>query len=201
MHVEFLVEESSAEAALSELLPKIIGPDATWKIHAHQGKKDLLKKLPDRLRGYAKWLPQECIVLVLIDRDRDDCHVLKQCLNQTASLSGLSTSRSTGVQVINRIAVEELESWFLGDIEALRAAFPRIPATLDHKAAYRDPDAIQGGTWEALQRVLRRAGYIDEGLAKIAAARTISKHMDPSRNQSKSFQVFRDALRQALATH
>ena len=39
------------------------------------------------------------------------------------------------------------------------------------------------------------AKYHPGGLEKIRAAREISNHMDPDRNRSRSFQVFRDALR------
>lgn len=49
-------------------------------------------------------------------------------------------------QVVNRIAVEELEAWFFGDWSALQAAYPRVPATIPQKARFRDPDAIVGGT-------------------------------------------------------
>lgn len=203
MHVEILVEERSAAVALSELLPKIIGQKATWMVHDHQGKKDLLKKLPERLRGYSRWLPSDCVIVVLIDADQQDCRALKAKLAADAEITGLrvsANSRSGGKrQVINRIAVEELEAWFLGDVDALRAAFPRIPPTIANQAKYRNPDAIKGGTWEALERVLQRAGYADAGLAKIATARTIAQYMEPHRNRSKSFQVFRDALEQVVA--
>ena len=53
MHIEFLVEERSAEAALQNLLPRIFGSVATFTIHPYQGKPDLLKKLPIRLKGYS----------------------------------------------------------------------------------------------------------------------------------------------------
>ncbi|MCL6549006.1 MAG: hypothetical protein K6T30_08855 [Alicyclobacillus sp.] len=33
MHLEFLVEELSAKLALEQLVPKIIGPEHTFKIH------------------------------------------------------------------------------------------------------------------------------------------------------------------------
>ncbi len=90
--------------------------------------------------------------------------------------------------------VEELEAWYFGDIEALRTAYPRLPASLGAKATFRNPDAIAGGTWEALDRELKRAGY-REGLAKFAAAQAIAPHLDPERNRSRSFQVFRDGVR------
>jgi hypothetical protein len=197
-HIELLVEEPSAEAALSELLPKIIGDRATWTIHPHQGKKDLLTKLPSRLKGYASWLPQDASIVVLIDEDRENCRRLKQRLEKAAVDARLSTSnaRSRGgrIQVVNRIAVEELEAWFFGDVEALMQAYPRIPATLSQKSRYRDPDAILGGTWEALERVLQKAGYFKGGLPKIEAARSIARKMNPQHNRSRSFCCFRDSL-------
>ena len=59
---------------------------------------------------------------------------------------------------------------------------------------YRDPDAIRGGTWEALERELKRVGYFKGGLGKIEAAKAISAQMDPERNISNSFQVFMKGL-------
>ncbi|MEW6267516.1 MAG: DUF4276 family protein [Thermodesulfobacteriota bacterium] len=198
MHVEFLLEETSAEEALKAILPKILGLNNTWTIHAHQGKRDLLAKLENRLKGYSRWLPEDSVIVVLIDEDRRDCLALKQRLENTALVAGLGTSSHHGrrdrIQVVNRIAVEELEAWFFGDMEALLTAYPRIFRRLDREAPYRDPDAIRGGTWEALARVLKRAGYLRESLSKIEVARTVSRHMDPRRNKSRSFCCFRDAL-------
>jgi hypothetical protein len=57
------------------------------------------------------------------------------------------------------LAIEELEAWFFGDMDAVRALYPRVPETLEQRAGFRDPDAIRGGTWEALERILQRAGY------------------------------------------
>src|SRR5205085_3392295 len=67
--VEFLVEEPSTEAALDHLLPKILGVDLAFRIYPHQGKRDLLKKLPSRLRGYRRWLPEDWGIVILIDAD------------------------------------------------------------------------------------------------------------------------------------
>lgn len=35
MHIEFLVEEPSAEAALQNLIPTILGQDVSYEIHPH----------------------------------------------------------------------------------------------------------------------------------------------------------------------
>jgi len=193
-HVYFFVEEPSMEAFLREMLPRILG-DVPFAIHAFQCKTELLNRLPDRLRGYANWLPENYRVVVVVDCDNDDCRELKQRLEQCAIKVGLAT-RSSRKQdhftVINRIVVEELESWYFGDWQAVHAAYPRVSPTAPPKA--RDPDSITGGTWEAFQQVLQNAGYFRTGLRKIEAARAIAPHLDPERNRSHSFQVLYQVL-------
>ena len=202
MHLEFLVEEESAELALRNFLPRIIGDAASFDIHAFQGKSNLLGKLRQRLRGYRAWLPPDYRIVVIVDEDRQDCRQVKQELEEAAHQAGLVTRTSApqrgAFQVFNRIAIEELEAWFFGDPEALVAAYPRVPPTIGSKSKYRNPDAIKGGTWEVLERVLQRAGYYPGGLPKREVARNISAHMQPERNTSRSFQVLRQALVQIL---
>lgn len=127
-------------------------------------------------------------------------------MEQIARQSGFATKTAPGdngvFQVINRIAVEELEAWFFGDVPALRRAFPRIPETLAQQSRYRDPDAISNGTWQALARLLVSYNYYSssESVPKIAVARQISAHMQPDHNRSRSFQVFHEALRFLLTS-
>ena len=180
------------EAALRLIVPAIIG-DLSFEVYPHQCKQDLVDKLPSRLRGYAAWLPEDWLVMVIVDRDDDPCRNLKTQLEVTAGQAGLRTrSRAAGepVQVVKRLAIEQLEAWFFGDWDAVRRAYPRVNAHIPSKQGYRDPDAIAGGTWEALERILQRGGYFRTGLRKIELARNIAQHMDPRRNRSRSFQVF-----------
>jgi hypothetical protein len=204
MHLEFLVEERSAEAALIHILAKILPPDCRYDIRVFQGKQDLLEKLPVRLRAYASTMTPDDRLIILVDEDRQDCHALKARLEQAAHYAGLITRSQVlpgmPCQVLNRIAIEELEAWFFGDVLALRQAYPRLPEGLARKAGSRNPDAISGGTWEALQRTLQKAGYFPGGLAKIEVARQVAAYMDPDRNTSRSFQVFRDSLRAMVAS-
>lgn len=200
-HLEVMVEEPSTEAAFVLLLPKM-APGVSFKVHPHQGKADLLEKLPSRLRGYASWLPPDWRILVVVDRDDDDCEARKTELERMAAEAGLvtrSASRSAQYSVLNRLAIEELEAWYFGDWEAVRSAYPRIPATIPAKAKYRAPDAITGGTWEAFERVLQAGGYFSGGLRKIEAARTVAREMVPARNTSPSFGALRDALSELSA--
>jgi hypothetical protein len=196
-HFEILAEEPSMEAFLAELLPRLLG-DKSFMIHAYQGKADLLGKLQSRLRGYAKWLPENARIVVLIDRDDDDCTALKARLERDALDAGLAT-RSTGLsgaiwRVVNRIAIEELEAWFFGEWGSVRQTYPRVPVTVPNKAAYRNCEAILGGTWEALERILKRAGYFSGGLRKVEMARQIGTIFNYSACISPSFIAFRDVI-------
>jgi len=196
------VEEPSMEAALELLLPKLLG-DVEFQIIRFQCKDDLLKRTPERLKGYSSWLPEGWRILILVDRDDDDCAALKAELENMATAAGLLTKTNAGhgqrFQVINRIAIEELEAWFFGDWVAVQAAYPRVPATIPQKAGFRDPDAIAGGTWEAMERVLKKAGYFSTGLRKQELARSVAGHMDIQRNRSRSFQAFSSAVVAAMA--
>ncbi|MCC6156672.1 MAG: DUF4276 family protein [Deltaproteobacteria bacterium] len=200
-HIEFLVEELSMEAALRLLLPKVIG-NRSFDVHPFSGKADLLARLPNRLRGYAKWIPNTWRIVVLVDRDSGDCRDLKTRLEKMASDAKLPTRsnpRKGRYTVVNRLAIEELEAWYFGDWEAVRAAFPRVPKSIPAAAKYRDPDAVTGGTWEAFESVLQKVGYHESGLRKIEAARDIAENMVPERNRSRSFQVLRQALLEMAA--
>ena len=197
MQIEFLLEERSAEVALEIILLKILPKDVEVNFHVFEGKQDLLGKLPNLLKGYKPWIPNNWRIMVVIDKDRGDCFQLKAQLEEVAHNAGFVTKSSAisagDFQVVNRLAIEELEAWFFGDIEALRNAYPRVSRNLQDQARY--PDAITGGPYEALERLLRRLNYHREGLAKTTVAQNIAPHMAPSRNLSRSFQVFVEGLK------
>ena len=133
-----IVEEESAEAALLLILPKLL-PESSFQIVRFQGKQDLLRNLLARLRGFKTWLPENWKILVLVDRDRDRCEDLKQQLESIAQQAGLiSKSRAEAdrrFQIVNRIVIEEFESWFFGDWKAVLQVYPRVPSTIPAKAA------------------------------------------------------------------
>ena len=202
VHVELLVEELSMEAFLRALLPRLLPQDRTFEVHAFQGKSDLLGKLADRLRGYARWLPEDWRIVVVVDRDDDDCLQLKRRLEDIARQADLRTRTSAGGapwQLVNRIAIEELEAWYFGDWEAVRTAYPRIPSSIPNQQKYRDPDHIAGGTWEAFERVMQQRGYFKEGLRKIEAARALGGLIDAQRSRSPSFRHFQQAVLEAVS--
>ena len=196
-HLEVLTEEPSMAALLETLLPRLLPVGATFAIHSFGSKPILLNNLRNRLRGYSRWLPDDHRIVVVVDRDGDDCRKLKTQLESVSRRSGLVTrscAEGGRWQVVNRVAVEELEAWYFGDWEAVREAYPRTSRNIPSKASYRDPDAIRGGTCEAFERIMQRHGYFKAGLRKVEAARAIAKFMNPMRNRSDSFAKFRDAV-------
>jgi hypothetical protein len=200
-HLEILVEEPSMEAFLGELLPRLLGERASFTLHPHRGKNDLLTKLRPRLLGYAAWLPESWRIVVVLDRDDDNCDRLKQQMEETANGAGLRTASAVGAgpwRIANRIAIEELEAWYFGDWCAVRECYPGVSATVPMQVGCQDPDAIAGGTWEALERILQRAGHFRSGLRKLELARAIGRRIEAARNSSHSFQVFHETVLNAV---
>ncbi|MEO5353998.1 MAG: DUF4276 family protein [Magnetococcus sp. XQGC-1] len=198
------VEEPSMEATLESLLPRLINGRAERKIINHGSKSQLLKNMPERLQGYRNMArSMDLGILVLVDRDIGDCVELKKTLERMAEKIGLSTKSNPAPDglflVVNRVVVEELEAWFLGDVAAIRAAYPRIPESLAKKQGFRDPDGIKGGTWEALHREMKKAGYCNDRFPKLGVARNIAPHMDTEVNNSASFRIFRRGLEALLS--
>ena len=121
------------KAALDGLLPALIGPPPAFEVYNYGSKQQLLAKLPDRLRGYAGRLRsgEDLRVVVLVDRDEQDCLDLKRALEATAATAGLRTRTAArqhgfaGFEALTRVVCEELESWYFGDPAAVRAAYAR----------------------------------------------------------------------------
>lgn len=202
-HFEILVEEPSMKALLEEILPKMLD-DSSFEIRVFNGKPALLRELPHRLKGYAamKKSMQSLRVVVLIDRDQEDCRKLRERIDQVGSAAGLnpsSLSQDVKGDLVAVVVCEELEAWYFGDVGALRKCYPRLPDQLGNRRAYRDTDHIRGGTAEALERVLQSHGYFLGGLAKMNLSRDVAPHMNIDENRSKSFNYFRRSLAYALS--
>lgn len=197
-HLEVLVEESSMQEALKHLLPRIVGTSVSCAYFNFRSKDRLLRKLPARLAGYRSWITAAgAAVLVVLDRDNDDCSALKARLDQLALDAGLSVCTVSGGrrgEVLNRIAVEELESWFFGDVPALHAAYPRVSADLGEQQGFRDPDGMSR-TWEQMERILQAKGYHPGRLMKSALANDVAPRMNLAENRSGSFRTFVSGVR------
>ncbi|MBF9221945.1 DUF4276 family protein [Hymenobacter ruricola] len=199
MHVEFLLEEPSAEAALHQLLPRLLPPGDTWRCVPHRGKDALLLRLPSLLKTYASRIPHEPELRVVILMDADsDCRKVKKKLEDLVGAAHLLTKTTAGpnqpFRVLTRLAVAELEAWFLGDRQAIQTAYSRVRSH-HFKGLNRDPDAIVD-TWETLHKVLREGGYYVNKYLKIEVAERIAEQLstDLARNTSASFRYFCEGL-------
>lgn len=88
-HLDFIVEEPSMEAFLCGLLPNMLSMQLTFNVYPHQCKDDLIKSLPTRLLGYSAWLPDSRRIVVVLDRDDDECSHLKVEIEKIVEKAGL----------------------------------------------------------------------------------------------------------------
>ncbi|MDE0631426.1 MAG: DUF4276 family protein [Caldilineaceae bacterium] len=209
MHFEILVEDQSGKKALDVLIPKIIAGSHTFKIinfrgighipknltsSTHIRTRLLLNQLPALLRGYGKtYANSPAAVIVVCDLDNNCLKTFRQDL--FAVLHACNPKPDTRFC----IAIEEGEAWLLGDIPAIKAAYPQAnDAVLN---GYIN-DSICG-TWEVLAdavfpggaKALAGRGWQAVGRAKSVWATRISPSMDVENNASPSFQYFRKKLR------
>lgn len=196
-HFEILVEEPSMEAFLYAFLPSVLPQEANFSIYTYSGKHDLLKKLPARLQGYSQWIPNNYGIVVILDRDDDDCTILKDIIedhfrdNQIITRASAAGGRYNG---LSRIAIEELEAWYFGNWPAVCRSYTSLPTGTDAKAKYRNSDEITGGTWEAFERECKKHGLFVSGLRKVEAAREIGSQVDFRENKSPSLQKLVNGL-------
>ncbi len=79
--IVFLLEKSSIKNVLEELLPKLIPPEISYICISHQGKQDLAKSIPIKLKAFKKSSPNTKFIIVH-DQDSHDCQKLKKDLGE-----------------------------------------------------------------------------------------------------------------------
>ena len=214
MHFEVLVEDRSGKAALDILIPKIIGDRHTFKVipyrgigriprnltsHADASRRQLLAQLPRLLRGYGKTFSEypsnyPAAVILVCDLDDKCLRTFRQAL--FAVLNGCHPKPETRFC----IAIEEVEAWLLGDIPAIRTAYPG--AVINLLKRYEN-DSICG-TWELLADAvcnggsseLKNKGWQAVGREKSSWSKNIAPLMDVDNNASPSFRYFQRKLRE-----
>jgi hypothetical protein len=179
INLVFLLEEPSAADFLKGLLPRLLLSRITPHYLVFQGKQDLEKQLVRKLKG---WLLPNSHFLVMRDQDSGDCFVIKERLLRLCAEAGKSN-------VIVRIACRELEAFFLGDWDAIAAAFerPELKAQTG-KAKYRNPDLLSSPSAE-LSKIIT-------GYQKCDGASRIAPLLNLQSNRSQSFSVLITALKE-----
>ncbi|MBF0621368.1 MAG: DUF4276 family protein [Magnetococcales bacterium] len=182
MELVFLLEEPSAKEMLKGVLPRFVPEDVRIRYLVFEGKQDLAKKMPRRLKA---WQSQDARFVVLQDRDGADCYQLK---NKLVDLC--KQANKTGVLI--RIACRELESWYLGDLKAVEKGMAiNGLSKMQNKRKYRTPDRL-GNPVQELTRIATE-------YQKIAGSRAIGPHMDLENNCSTSFNTFVSGVRRVIA--
>ena len=214
MHFEVLVEDQSGKAMLEILIPKIIGDQDTFKVIDYRGigriprnlakgvdvtKRLLLNKLPGLLRAYGKtfasYSANDYPAAVVVVCDLDD-----RCLkNFREELFAVLDTCDPKPETRFCIAIEEGEAWLLGDIPAVKAAYPNARDNVLN--CYKNDSICR--TWELLADAVYRGGsnqLKDEGWQAVGReksnwSKTIAPHMDVENNASPSFRYFREKVR------
>lgn len=212
MHFEILAEDQSGKKTLEILIPKIVGDKHTFKVHSYKGigripknlggntnasKRILLDQLPKLLRGYGNTFSNysdEYSTAVILVCDLDDKCLVKFKKELCEILDACSPKPETRFC----IAIEEGEAWFLGDIPALKKAYPRAKDTVLNN--YKNDSVC--GTWEKLAdavfpggaKGLSGKGWQAIGAEKSAWAEKITPYMNVSKNVSPSFNYFRNKI-------
>lgn len=215
MRIEILSEDKSSTAVLQSIMDQLLAKRHSRHqvfIRPHRGKgfypvnfwkkparytSGLMDLLPAKVRAYAEiYDPAELILVVVMDSDNEDPDRVYRRLEKILLDFGGSLAYVIG------ISVEETESWLLADAQAIRQAYPQADLLLLKRY---EQDSIVG-TWEFLAAVIYgqeadriiSIGYPAVGQYKHEWAKQISPYLEIDRNQSPSFQRFRNHLERVL---
>lgn len=178
----FLLEEPSMKSLLEGLLPRWF---PGWQAGQHflcvphQGKSDLDTSVPRKLRAWQ--FPGDRFVVVR-DNDNAECQALKRRLLQLCADNGRPDS-------LVRLVCQELEAWYLGDLQATAQAFdaPKLDSPA-HRKKFNDPDSWQKPSVE----LTRLAPAFQKG----SGARRMGQFLrDSTHNRSTSYRHFEAGVR------
>lgn len=176
------LEEPSACEMLKSLLPRLLPSDLSFRCVVFEGKQDLEKRLPGKLRG---WKAPDTHFVVLRDKDNGDCMLVKDKLTRICLSEGKP-------ETLVRVACHELESWYLGDLVAVEKGLGIDGlARYQGRAKYRSPDRLAN----PVQELQRLTGNRHQ---KVSGSRRIGPHLSLTSNASHSFSIFVSGIRKVI---
>jgi len=180
--VIFLLEEPSMKTFLEVLLAKVF-PSSHYKLIPHEGKSDLERSIPRKIRGMQA--VATAFVIVRNQHSVTDCRSLKSQL--------LELAQGGAAEVIVRIVCRELESWLLGELSAIEHSL-EVPGLTKQatRRKFRNPDQLVNAQ-EELAKLCPR-------YSKTHGARAVAAQFDPAKCCSRSFQVFFESALRLLRT-
>ena len=184
MKLVFLVEERSMADLLEHLLPRLF-PDIPFQCIPHEGKRDLAKSVPRKLRA---WREPGVHFVVMRDQNGADCRQVKAQLVELCQRAGRD-------DVLVRVVCRELEAWYIGEPEALVRAFPhageRVRREL-RRRRFRNSDEVVNPSAAVAE--------IIHDFQKRRGARRLGEFLSRD-NRSRSFQVFVEGVEGLVGTH
>lgn len=208
MYFEVLVEGGADVPAVKSVFERKFGFEEGqgFRIHPHKGKgrlptnpsqrpdikhRGLLDQLPAKLRGMS-WMGDDYCLVVLVDADDENCVELKQSL-----LDLYENLHKKPKNVLFRIAVEEVESWFIADTAAVKKAYPSADV---NKLRGIAPDSVIGA-WERLAESLGKKPNQCRGADKHEWAESISPYLDLDTPSSPSLKAFVTGISRCVGEH
>ncbi len=208
MHFEIYVEDASGKKVLDLLVPMVIGSEHSFKVYPYKGighipanmsdpkdaaKRILLHNLPKILKGLGKTFKNygnsyNAAAVIVCDLD-------KKCFKQfRQELFNILDVCDPKPMTVFCIAIEEMEAWFLGDINAIKRAYPKAKTNI--LVSYENDSICD--TWEKLADAvysggatkLLGKGWQTVGREKSVWAEKITPHLNINDNKSQSFQYF-----------
>ena len=176
----FLLEEESAKNMLEGIVPRLVPEGVHVQYMTFSGKQDLEKQMERKIR---LWMEPDSRFIILRDQDSGNCLDIK------ARLLDIVQNTGKADVCLVRIACHELESFFLGDLEAVGQAL-NIPSISkkQNKNPYRRPDSIVNAAEELKKLTGNR-------YSKLAGSRAIGPCLSLNgSNRSHSFGVLVDAI-------
>lgn len=182
--IVFLLEEESVKAMLEEIVPKI-NPNLELYYINFKGKQKFKKRFVNKIKYFYNDPNKNTTFIVLLDKDSSDCKQLKNKLQEKLN-SGIGQRQNQyfydNKKVYIRIVCSELESFFLGDLQAVGKAYSKGKlSNFQQKEKFRNPDNLTNAK-EELKKLVNYSSYID-------GSRKISSYMDINNNQSTSFNL------------
>jgi len=181
----FLLEEPSMRVLLDDWLPRLFPgwvAGQHFQCVPHEGKSDLDRSIPRKLAAWR--IPGDRFVIV---RDNDGAN----CIDLKARLLGLCRQGGRPETMV-RLVCQELESWYLGDLAALAAAFDAQKVnTPAHRKRFAFPDEWLKPSVEVKRLV--------PAFQKISGARAMGCHLNPDSNVSHSLQIFVKGVRRVAS--
>lgn len=177
------LEERSAEEMLKGIFPRLFGDSINVITVPFEGKQDLERNLEKRIRN---WLAPDSVFLVMRDQDAGDCVVIKNGLLEKVQRAGKID------KTLIRIACRELESFYLGDMQAVEVGLGVSGMVgLQNKAKYRNPDTLENPA----DKLMKLTGGAYQ---KLSGSRAIAPHMNLENNRSNSFTVLISGIKRLV---